>query len=159
MDDGAVEPEANRGSFLVEASVIELCRDDVLHCVAWDTGRNQRAHKRTRDGSVAVGKMKNVWLVERLLRYFHAQSRPSRTREIHPLKSRIAESRQVARGNGVYPHAVQPVCLGLQVWKRVGMYLDIFQQVVLVTGLREQNLLVPGGKIRKVIDFRGMKPG
>ena len=100
---GAVQTNADHGGGIIEPGVIHVGSNNVFHGIARSGAGNQRAHQQPRDGSVSVGKVKNVRLFFRFL-----SVTPSRG-HLHALKSGVAHAPAISRRYGVNSHTEEIV--------------------------------------------------
>jgi hypothetical protein len=99
---GAVEANANRGSGVVEASIVGASRDDVFHGVTGKSSGHERSHQHPGNGSVAVRKMENVRLIQLgILLMALGKS--------HALEAGKSVHRAVIRGNGIDSNGIEIV--------------------------------------------------
>ena len=149
---GAVQPNADSRARIIQPAVMGAGRDNVLHAVARNTAGNQGAHQHARDGSVSIGKMKDV-------RLFFLVSRVGVTAQIHSAESGISDAIVVARlvtierGDGIDAHCEQVMRAGLKKRKDVLADFDYLGKEVGVTDLGQPGTLLCGGKTGKIIYF------
>jgi hypothetical protein len=135
-----------------QAAVIGVGGDDVFHALAGNAARNQRAHQHARDGSAAVGKMKDVRLF-----FFAAGS--GITIQLHSTKSGVPDAVVVAgavaveRWNGIDADCPQVVRAGLKEGENVFVYFDDLGEEVSVTGLGQSGEFLFARKAGKIIHF------
>ncbi len=124
----AVQADTNRGRCIVQASVIRAGRDDVLHGVTGQSAGYQGSHQHSRDGGIAVRKMKNVGLVQFCVFFMTL-------RETHSLEARKSLPGAITRRNRINSDTIYIVGRGLKHFHYVGVNLDVLQQEILVAGL------------------------